>query len=100
LQGTVSRGQGRILQGLDSQVPLVPQPQQDCPEGHCVVVRQGLQAIGKQGFTVSRGQKSLQALEVQFPLVPQPQHICPSGHCVLVAQGSQAIGAQGFSSGQ
>jgi len=65
-----------------------------------VAPRQGLQALGKQGFTVSRGQLILQALEVQFPLVPQPQHICPSGHCVLFAQGSQAVGTQGFSSGQ
>jgi len=40
-----------------------------------VAPRQGLQALGKQGFTVSRGQLILQALEVQFPLVPQPQHI-------------------------
>jgi hypothetical protein len=64
-----------IGQGPEVQFPMVPQPQQDCPAGHCVAVIQGSQAIGLQGFTSSFGQLILQALEVQFPLVPQPQHI-------------------------
>jgi len=36
----------KSLQALEVQFPLVPQPQQVCPAGHCVAVIQGSQAIG------------------------------------------------------